>query len=200
MSMIEEMEDAPQTVLCCSACAAVNLRQRKFCSQCGAALWEPCLQCGEMCAVGENYCGACGANLGQLAATGSEQLEADLRTVEELRSACRFDEALARLVASPRTTIRAWPTRCPGQNNSFSKSSRNAIGGGSRPRKIASAPGNVLTPSTSTAPPRSSKECPCRSAAAWSRTFGRRSRRGGRRLPPSTASCARRSERIACST
>ena len=63
MSMIEDMEDAPHTVLRCPECAAPNLRQQNFCAKCGTPLWLSCLQCGAMCAVGENYCGACGANL-----------------------------------------------------------------------------------------------------------------------------------------
>ena len=98
MSMIEDMEDAPHTVLRCPECASLNLRQQNFCAKCGTPLWRPCLQCGAMCAVGENYCGACGANLEEMAVDQVEEAEASLRRVQELRSACRFDEAMAMLV------------------------------------------------------------------------------------------------------
>jgi type IV pilus assembly protein PilM len=98
MSMIEDMEDAPHTVLRCPECAAPNLRQQNFCAKCGTPLWLSCLQCGAMCAVGENYCGACGAGLEEMALDQVERVEADLRRVQELRSACRFEEAIAALV------------------------------------------------------------------------------------------------------
>jgi Tfp pilus assembly PilM family ATPase len=98
MSMIEDMEDAPQTVLRCRECSAPNLRQRNFCVKCGAPLWQSCLQCGSLCAVGEHYCGSCGANLEETAANQVEQVESEFRCVGELRSACRFEEAMARLV------------------------------------------------------------------------------------------------------
>ena len=99
MSMIEDMEDAPQTaVLRCRECDTPNLRQRNFCVKCGTPLWRTCLQCGAMCAVGEQYCGACGANLEETAANQAEQVESEFRRVGELRSACRFDEAMAMLV------------------------------------------------------------------------------------------------------
>jgi Tfp pilus assembly PilM family ATPase len=51
-----------------------------------------------MCAVGEHYCGSCGANLEELVAGQAERVEADFQRVEQLRSACRFDEAIGVLV------------------------------------------------------------------------------------------------------
>jgi Tfp pilus assembly PilM family ATPase len=98
MSMIEDMEDAPETVLRCVECSASNLRQRNFCVKCGASLWQSCLQCGTLCAVGEHYCGSCGANLEALVVGQAERLEADFDRVEQLRSDCRFDEAIGVLV------------------------------------------------------------------------------------------------------
>jgi Tfp pilus assembly PilM family ATPase len=98
MSMIEDMEEAPHTVLRCPECTALNLRQQNFCAKCGTPLWRSCLQCGAMCAVGEKFCGACGANLEETAANNLERVEADLCRVDEMRSACRFSEAMALLV------------------------------------------------------------------------------------------------------
>ena len=40
----------------------------------------------------------CGVNLEEVAANNLERVEADLRRLQELRSACRFDEAMALLV------------------------------------------------------------------------------------------------------
>ncbi len=98
MSMIEDMEDTPQTVLRCPECAGPNLRQQNFCAKCGTPLWCSCLQCGAMCAVGEKYCGACGANLETTVVNILDRVEADLCRVQEMRSACRFDEAMAVLL------------------------------------------------------------------------------------------------------
>ena len=48
-------------------------------------------------AAGENFCGACGANLADAAAEQLERAGDDFRAVAEMRSACRFDEAIALL-------------------------------------------------------------------------------------------------------
>jgi type IV pilus assembly protein PilM len=97
MSMIDEIEDAREAGLCCPQCEATNLPQRRFCAKCGAALWEACFQCGEVCAAGENYCGACGANLGEATAEQLERVQDDFRAAAEMRSACRFSDAIALL-------------------------------------------------------------------------------------------------------
>jgi type IV pilus assembly protein PilM len=97
MSVIEEMENVSWTVLCCPQCRHENLPQQNYCAQCGAALWEPCLRCGESCAAGESYCGACGARLNDLAAEQVERLQADCRRAAEMASAFRFEEAIALL-------------------------------------------------------------------------------------------------------
>ena len=60
-------------------------------------MWEPCFRCGQVCAAGENFCGACGANLADAAAEQLERAGDDFRAVAEMRSACRFDEAIALL-------------------------------------------------------------------------------------------------------
>ena len=97
MPTLDEMEDVQEVALCCPECGAANLQQRKFCSRCGALLWEPCLQCGEPCAVSGNYCGDCGANLADLAAAHLERIDADFRAAVEMQSACRFEDAISLL-------------------------------------------------------------------------------------------------------
>jgi type IV pilus assembly protein PilM len=90
---LDEIEESELTGLCCPECEVTNPPQRKFCSKCGTPLWEPCFQCGDLCAVGETYCGACGANLPELAAEQVEITRNDLCTAIEMQSAFRFEEA-----------------------------------------------------------------------------------------------------------
>jgi type IV pilus assembly protein PilM len=97
MSLVEEIENARETVLHCPRCETISLPNRKFCAKCGAPLWEPCMRCGEPCAAGESFCGACGACLPDVAAEEIERLESDFRTAAEWESALRFDEAVALL-------------------------------------------------------------------------------------------------------
>ncbi len=99
MAAIEEEEigNAREAGLCCPRCEAANLPQRKFCAKCGSPLWEPCFQCGEVCAAGENFCGACGMNLAEAAAEQLERIGDDFRTAAELRDEGRLDEAMALL-------------------------------------------------------------------------------------------------------
>jgi type IV pilus assembly protein PilM len=95
MSLVEEIERVPETAIHCPRCETASLPNRKFCARCGAALWEPCLRCGEPCAADESFCGACGAQLAELAVEQTEQAEAALRTAAEMQAVSRFDEAIA---------------------------------------------------------------------------------------------------------
>ncbi|HLA83844.1 MAG TPA: pilus assembly protein PilM [Thermoguttaceae bacterium] len=95
------MESASRTTVSCSQCRQENLPQSNFCAKCGAALWEPCLGCGEPCAAGENFCGACGIRLVDAAAERLSRLNEDFRQAEELASDYRFDEAIERLTPIP---------------------------------------------------------------------------------------------------
>jgi type IV pilus assembly protein PilM len=88
------MEDAPAMALFCPECAAPNLEERKFCAKCGTSLREVCFHCGNTCAAGENFCGACGINLGEAAAEQFELADAAFRAAAEREAACRFDEAI----------------------------------------------------------------------------------------------------------
>src|SRR4029079_13062329 len=44
---------APAADVTCSRCSTKNLSVRHFCASCGAALWEPCWDCGALCGPGE---------------------------------------------------------------------------------------------------------------------------------------------------
>jgi type IV pilus assembly protein PilM len=100
MSMIEDLEDAPvqDTTIRCARCAAPNARRRKFCAKCGAPLWVTCLRCGELSEAGEKYCGACGTDVAEASTSQAEHVEGHLRSAEQMRAACRFDEAVMLLV------------------------------------------------------------------------------------------------------
>ena len=100
MSPIDEketIEDAREAGLLCPQCEASNVPQHRFCAKCGAALWEACFRCGEVCPAGETYCGACGVNLADAAAEQLERVQDDFRAAADLRSACRFPDAIALL-------------------------------------------------------------------------------------------------------
>jgi type IV pilus assembly protein PilM len=112
MPIAEEIQDVQEAGLICPRCEAANLPQRKFCAKCGAPLWEPCFQCSEVCAAGENFCGACGVNLAEAAAEQLERVGDAFRAAAEMRSAARFDEAISLLApiaenSHPRLSERA---------------------------------------------------------------------------------------------
>ncbi len=50
----------------CPACRAVNIRGRRFCSQCGASLVVRCAHCGKEEPAGTRHCSGCGANVENL--------------------------------------------------------------------------------------------------------------------------------------
>ena len=131
MSPIDEketIEDAREAGLLCPQCEASNVAQHKFCAKCGAPLWEACFRCGEVCPAGETYCGACGVNLADAAAEQLERVQDDFRAAAELRSACRFTEAIS-LRRSPKIAIRVWPDTRPTPSSSFTSLPPNAIAG-----------------------------------------------------------------------
>ncbi len=78
----------------CTDCHTPNPATRKFCVNCGTALWEPCFRCDTLCPADGNFCGACGADLRSTAAVQVRRFEAQLNTAEQLRANLDFDEAL----------------------------------------------------------------------------------------------------------
>jgi type IV pilus assembly protein PilM len=81
----------------CGQCGRPNAGPRKFCTGCGASLHEPCPHCQALCSAGEKFCGTCGVNLAAAMQQLIEQFEAEMATVESLRAANRYDEAMAML-------------------------------------------------------------------------------------------------------
>jgi|GEM_PF-914566 len=83
------------TMLRCGGCGASNYATRKFCSQCGASLWEVCVVCGTVSPATEKFCGACGCNLAEALQEYLGQYQADLQSALAMKAEGRFDEALA---------------------------------------------------------------------------------------------------------
>ena len=132
MSPIDEketIEDAREAGLLCPQCEASNVPQHRFCAKCGAALWEACFRCGEVCPAGETYCGACGVNLADAAAEQLERVQDDFPpppTCDPLAASPTRSPCLRR---SPRTAIRAWPDTLPTPNSSFASLPPNTTAG-----------------------------------------------------------------------
>ena len=144
MPMIEDMEDVQQAGLCCPQCAAANLPQRKFCAKCGAALWESCLQCGDLAAAGETYCGACGANLrrDRRRSPGTDRG----RLPHRRRDAVRLPVRPCHGPVGPHHQAQPPPAgraRSPCKTTHSPTGRPSAIGGGWRPKKIAVGRGEL---------------------------------------------------------
>jgi type IV pilus assembly protein PilM len=93
-----ETEAIREAGLRCPQCEAMSLPKRRFCAQCGSALWEPCLRCGEPSPAAESYCGACGAAIGELLAEIVAKSEAEFHEAAALAAASQFGEAVALLM------------------------------------------------------------------------------------------------------
>ncbi len=78
----------------CPECHSPNPATRKFCVNCGTALWEPCFRCETLCPADGNFCGSCGADLRGTAAMQVRQFDAQLNAAESLRANLEFEEAL----------------------------------------------------------------------------------------------------------
>ncbi|MCA9237243.1 MAG: hypothetical protein KDA44_17335 [Planctomycetales bacterium] len=78
----------------CGACGAVAPVERRFCGQCGAQLWDPCLCCGERNGAGERFCGGCGADLPALLAARQAELQEALDKSAPLAAMGRYLDAL----------------------------------------------------------------------------------------------------------
>ncbi len=85
---------APAADVTCSRCSTKNLSVRHFCASCGAALWEPCWECGALCGPGELHCGGCGVNLAAAFQKKLDDLQARLEQAQQLRQSHEHDRAI----------------------------------------------------------------------------------------------------------
>ncbi|MDZ7620357.1 MAG: zinc ribbon domain-containing protein, partial [Patescibacteria group bacterium] len=81
---------ARSDTMLCPDCHTVNPATRKFCINCGTALWEPCFRCGVLCPADGNFCGSCGADLRATAAMEVRRFESQMATAEQLRANMEF--------------------------------------------------------------------------------------------------------------
>lgn len=86
-------------MLTCGECQAANDPTRKFCSQCGAPLWENCLGCGERVGSSEKFCGVCGADFKKLVEEKLAEIAATVAEAAKLEAEHRFQDS-ARVLRS----------------------------------------------------------------------------------------------------
>ncbi|UUO07099.1 pilus assembly protein PilM [Blastopirellula sp. J2-11] len=77
----------------CPTCTTLNPPSRKFCADCGNALYVACAKCGCMNTVHEKFCGGCGSNLADSAQQQQSHLEQKFVEAEELVAAGKHDAA-----------------------------------------------------------------------------------------------------------
>ncbi|WP_165698558.1 pilus assembly protein PilM [Bremerella volcania] len=77
----------------CRKCSTLNPPSRRFCSDCGDALFLACPECGGMNTVHERFCGQCGVNLQASATAQREALESKFDEAEALLKDGRHDRA-----------------------------------------------------------------------------------------------------------
>ncbi|MBN1910323.1 MAG: pilus assembly protein PilM [Pirellulales bacterium] len=88
---------AASAVLRCPECGHPRPQDGRFCTHCGAPLWEPCPRCEVPGPIGETYCGACGANLAEIQAEKIAKIEQTFTRAEEFRAQGYHERAILTL-------------------------------------------------------------------------------------------------------
>ncbi|TWT38846.1 pilus assembly protein PilM [Blastopirellula retiformator] len=88
----------------CPTCTTLNPPNRKFCGDCGNALYIACAKCGCMNTVHEKFCGGCGVNLAETAQKQQSHLEKKFEEAEQLVAEGKHDAACAMLREMTRPT------------------------------------------------------------------------------------------------
>lgn len=96
----------PQTEQLTCKCGQSSAPSHEFCTNCGAALWQRCLDCGAPCGTEDFFCGSCGMNRERAAKDYTKNFEAKLFQARKLKDAYQYDEALAVLRALAETELR----------------------------------------------------------------------------------------------
>ena len=78
----------------CPECHTRNESNRKFCSECAAALRVSCLKCDAEIPVWDKVCGECGGKQSELAASKLEEFASQRKQAEDYRREYLFDDAL----------------------------------------------------------------------------------------------------------
>ncbi len=94
----------PALPVVCPGCKTTNAAGRKFCTQCGKALWDTCPQCSAMVTATDRYCGTCGADLVEGVARQAETLRQAIARAEDFCRQMDYQRAIQEL--TPVTQIR----------------------------------------------------------------------------------------------
>jgi len=78
----------------CPKCHTRNEANRKFCSECAAALRVSCLKCETEIPIWDTVCGDCGGKQADLVASRLEELQSQRSEAEQHRSAYAYESAL----------------------------------------------------------------------------------------------------------
>ena len=78
----------------CPECQTENAKSRKFCSQCGGILQEPCLKCGDLTGVEDRFCGGCGINVADHGEERLREIQDALANADRLQSQGCFQDAI----------------------------------------------------------------------------------------------------------
>ena len=84
----------------CPVCRVSNSAGRRYCVNCGKALFSRCPQCHEECSIHEKYCGHCGAGIQALVDTHRQQIEEAWQKARQLQAEHNYSEAILLLSAA----------------------------------------------------------------------------------------------------
>lgn len=89
-----KMASRPETVKC-RGCDTTNAGTRRYCSGCGAPLFDQCPTCKAEVAADERFCGHCGTNLGETLRAQEETYEEKFAKARQLHRTYQFDASTA---------------------------------------------------------------------------------------------------------
>jgi len=78
----------------CNSCGVENAGTRRFCIECGQALWLVCPECDQISRADEKFCGRCGANHALATSQAIESAQAVIENARRLKSDHKHQEAL----------------------------------------------------------------------------------------------------------
>lgn len=84
---------AANAMVSCAKCHQANSSQRKFCSACGASLWDTCPKCRAARLASERFCGNCGLDVPEHFATQVGHIEEQLALARRLQAEAQFVDA-----------------------------------------------------------------------------------------------------------
>lgn len=77
----------------CGQCSAANSSRRRYCSGCGASLWQSCPACNSEGPVSEQFCAICGADVVADFGRRLQRIEDGIAQAIELKTQHRYDDA-----------------------------------------------------------------------------------------------------------